>query len=163
MSNDKNKAAPPVARTVVPLSFSFALSRFSFLLLSFFFFLDLSYSSFALFFPTVCFFSSASLSTGKLRCSDNAEGLKALGFYLEYHVAWLRNGRIRLTNCMRTQPRWMAERRDILGSLPMSKVFLPGTHDSASYFIHERAHSENFVERYVITQVISRSCYPEIA
>lgn len=57
----------------------------------------------------------------------------------------------------------MAERRDILGSLPMSKVFLPGTHDSASYFIHERAHSENFVERYVITQVISRSCYPEIA
>ncbi|EZA49390.1 PI-PLC X domain-containing protein 1 [Ooceraea biroi] len=71
---------------------------------------------------------------------------------LQYHVAWLRNSTIRLTNCLRTQPRWMAERRDILGSLPMSRVFLPGTHDSASYAIHERANFENFVERYVITQ-----------
>ncbi|XP_032685578.1 PI-PLC X domain-containing protein 1-like isoform X2 [Odontomachus brunneus] len=71
---------------------------------------------------------------------------------LKYHVAWLRDGSIRMVNCMRTQPRWMADRRDILGPLPMSRVFLPGTHDSASYAIHERANSENIVERYVITQ-----------
>ncbi|EFN83766.1 Phosphatidylinositol-specific phospholipase C X domain-containing protein 1 [Harpegnathos saltator] len=73
---------------------------------------------------------------------------------LRYHVAWLRNGTVRLANCMRTQPRWMAERRDILGSLPMSRVFLPGTHDSASYAIHRRADSENLLEKYVITQDI---------
>lgn len=71
----------------------------------------------------------------------------------EYHVAWLRNGTIRLTNCLQTQPRWMAERRNILGSLPMSRAFLPGTHDSASYAIHERANNDNIVEKYVITQV----------
>lgn len=47
----------------------------------------------------------------------------------------------------------MAKRRNILGSLPMSRVFLPGTHDSASYAIHERANSENIVEKFVITQV----------
>lgn len=74
---------------------------------------------------------------------------------IEYHVAWLRNGTVRLTNCLQTQPRWMTERRIILGSLPLSRVFLPGTHDSASYAIHERANSENIVERYVITQVNS--------
>lgn len=74
-------------------------------------------------------------------------------FILEYHVAWLRNGTIRLTNCLQTQPHWMAKRRNILGSLPMSRVFLPGTHDSASYAIHERANSENIVEKFVITQV----------
>lgn len=51
----------------------------------------------------------------------------------------------------------MADRRDILGSLPMSRLFLPGTHDSASYAIHERAKSENLIEKYVITQVITRS------
>ncbi|XP_071631995.1 PI-PLC X domain-containing protein 1 isoform X1 [Temnothorax longispinosus] len=71
---------------------------------------------------------------------------------LHYHVAWLRNGTVKLTNCLRTQPHWMTERRAILGSLPISRVFLPGTHDSASYAIHERANSENIVERYVITQ-----------
>jgi len=74
---------------------------------------------------------------------------------IEYHVAWLRNGTVRLTNCLQTQPHWMTERRVILGSLPMSRVFLPGTHDSASYAIHEQANSENLVERYVITQVNS--------
>ncbi|XP_012537184.1 PI-PLC X domain-containing protein 1 isoform X2 [Monomorium pharaonis] len=71
---------------------------------------------------------------------------------LQYHVAWLRNGTVRLTNCLQTQPRWMEERRTILGPLPLRRVFLPGTHDSASYAIHERANSENIVERYVITQ-----------
>lgn len=49
----------------------------------------------------------------------------------------------------------MTQRKAILGSLPMSRVFLPGTHDSASYAVHEQANSENIVERYVITQVNS--------
>ncbi|KAG5309829.1 PLCX1 protein, partial [Acromyrmex insinuator] len=71
---------------------------------------------------------------------------------LQYHVAWLRNDTVRMTNCLQTQPHWMSEKRAILGSLPMSRVFLPGTHDSASYAIHERANSENIVEKYVITQ-----------
>ncbi|XP_014478082.1 PREDICTED: PI-PLC X domain-containing protein 1-like [Dinoponera quadriceps] len=71
---------------------------------------------------------------------------------LKYHVAWLRNSTIRLTNCMRTQPRWMAERKDVLGSLSMNRMFLPGTHDSASYAIHERANSEDIIHRFVITQ-----------
>ena len=75
---------------------------------------------------------------------------------IEYHVAWLRNDTVRMTNCLQTQPHWMSERRAILGSLPMSRVFLPGTHDSASYEIYVEANSENFVERYVITQVNSK-------
>jgi len=75
---------------------------------------------------------------------------------IEYHVAWLRNDTVRMTNCLQTQPHWMSERRAILGSLPMSRVFLPGTHDSASYVIHVEANSENFIDRYVITQVNSK-------
>ncbi|XP_025270505.1 PI-PLC X domain-containing protein 1 isoform X1 [Camponotus floridanus] len=71
---------------------------------------------------------------------------------LQYYVAWLRNGTIRLTNCLQTHPQWMAERRNSLGLLSMSRIFLPGTHDSASYAIHEQANSENIVEKFVITQ-----------
>jgi len=103
--------------------------------------------------PNRVSFSRYSLPvTTDLRVSRLLEKINSATL-IEYHVAWLRNGTIRLTNCLRTQPRWMAERRDILGSLPMSRIFLPGTHDSASYAIHERANFENLVERYVITQV----------
>lgn len=35
----------------------------------------------------------------------------------------------------------------------MNKIFLPGTHDSASYAIHERAGQEKIIDKYVITQV----------
>lgn len=56
-------------------------------------------------------------------------------------------------NCLETRPNWMAERKDILGPLMMNKIFLPGTHDSASYAIHERAGQEKIIEKYVITQV----------
>ncbi|XP_066589301.1 PI-PLC X domain-containing protein 1-like [Prorops nasuta] len=70
---------------------------------------------------------------------------------LKYHVAWLRNGTIRKANCLETRPNWMAERKGALGPLTMSKIFLPGTHDSASYAIHEKATAENLVEKYVMT------------
>lgn len=71
---------------------------------------------------------------------------------LEYYVAWLRNGTLRKVNCLETRPNWMAERKEILGPLKMNKIFLPGTHDSASYAIHKRADREDIIEKYVITQ-----------
>ncbi|XP_035729994.1 PI-PLC X domain-containing protein 1-like [Vespa mandarinia] len=73
---------------------------------------------------------------------------------LKYHVAWLRNGDLRKVNCLETRPNWMAERKEILGPLKMNKIFLPGTHDSASYAIYERADREKIIEKYVITQDI---------
>lgn len=73
---------------------------------------------------------------------------------LKYHVAWLRDGVLRKVNCLQTRPNWMAERKNILGPLRMNKVFLPGTHDSASYAIHKLAGQEDLIEKYVITQDI---------
>ncbi|XP_043502845.1 PI-PLC X domain-containing protein 1-like [Polistes fuscatus] len=73
---------------------------------------------------------------------------------LKYYVAWLRNGVLRKVNCLKTYPNWMAERKDILGPLRMNKIFLPGTHDSASYAIHKLAAEEDIIDKYVITQDI---------
>ncbi|KAK2588362.1 hypothetical protein KPH14_004376 [Odynerus spinipes] len=73
---------------------------------------------------------------------------------LKYHVAWLRDGLLRKVNCFETRPNWMAERKNSLGPLRMNRVFIPGTHDSASYAIHQRADREDIFEKYVITQDI---------
>lgn len=73
---------------------------------------------------------------------------------LKYHVVWLRNGAVQKANCLMTQPKWMQERRDTLGSLMMSKVFVPGTHNSAAYALHQKPGIESFIQMYAITQDI---------
>ncbi|XP_076683001.1 PI-PLC X domain-containing protein 1 isoform X2 [Andrena cerasifolii] len=51
-----------------------------------------------------------------------------------FHIArQTPEGGIKEMDCVRTQPTWMKERQHILGPLRFSQVFLPGTHNSASY------------------------------
>ena len=51
-----------------------------------------------------------------------------------FHIArQTPEGGIKGMDCVRTQPTWMKERQHILGPLRFSQVFLPGTHNSASY------------------------------
>lgn len=45
----------------------------------------------------------------------------------------------------------MKERKDILGPLKMKQIFLPGTHDSASY--NETDDTASIVSNFAVTQV----------
>ncbi|XP_015593954.1 PI-PLC X domain-containing protein 1 [Cephus cinctus] len=71
---------------------------------------------------------------------------------LKYHVAWLRNGVIRKTNCLETRPNWLAQRKSTLGSARIRDLFLPGTHDSVSYSIVQSPTNDNIIDKYVIAQ-----------
>lgn len=51
-------------------------------------------------------------------------------FYISRQTS---KGEVNQTDCVRTQPTWMKERREILGPRRVSQIFIPGTHDSASY------------------------------
>lgn len=68
----------------------------------------------------------------------------------KYGVALLTQTSIKMNKCLKTQPTWMKERKDILGNLTMSQIFLPGTHDSASY--DEGSRKINIVSNFAITQ-----------
>lgn len=68
-----------------------------------------------------------------------------------YEVAWLTEKGIKMKNCLKTQPTWMKDRKHMLGNLTMSQVFLPGTHDSASY--DEETKKINIISNFAITQV----------
>ncbi|XP_012284591.1 PI-PLC X domain-containing protein 1 isoform X2 [Orussus abietinus] len=71
---------------------------------------------------------------------------------LTHYVAWLRNGIIKKTNCLKTRPNWMHDRRHFLGPLRIRDVFLPGTHDSVAYSKIPGSIYDTLVTKYVITQ-----------
>ncbi|XP_033208693.1 PI-PLC X domain-containing protein 1-like isoform X2 [Belonocnema kinseyi] len=71
---------------------------------------------------------------------------------LKYHVAWLRTGMVRKENCLKTQPTWMSDMKNILGRRRMRDLFLPGTHDSSAYAKTNFILPETLVTKYVITQ-----------
>ncbi|XP_053996108.1 PI-PLC X domain-containing protein 1-like isoform X1 [Hylaeus anthracinus] len=71
----------------------------------------------------------------------------------KYKVAVLTvEGNLKDINCLKTQPTWMKQRKHILGPLRISQIFLPGTHDSASYA--QRNDGGNIISRFAITQDI---------
>ncbi|XP_043589596.1 PI-PLC X domain-containing protein 1-like [Bombus pyrosoma] len=67
-----------------------------------------------------------------------------------YSVRWWADKVIKDTKCLGTQPTWMKERKDILGPLKMKQIFLPGTHDSASY--NENDDSASIISDFAVTQ-----------
>ena len=71
---------------------------------------------------------------------------------LEYEVAWVTDKKVKKKECLKTQPNWMKERKDILGPLKMKQIFLPGTHNSAIY--DENGKRRSIISDLAVTQVI---------
>ncbi|XP_058465717.1 PI-PLC X domain-containing protein 1 [Malaya genurostris] len=72
------------------------------------------------------------------------------GYYAYFINA---NGTIQSEHCMKLYPTWMNDLRTHLGQFRMRELFIPGTHDSASFkknFNHQ--HQENIVTKYTLTQ-----------
>lgn len=62
-------------------------------------------------------------------------------------------GEILLDGCFKAFPRWMAEMKDKIQNQRFSDLFLPGTHDSASYKLNfHPSDNETIVTKYSLTQ-----------
>ncbi|CAL7939517.1 unnamed protein product [Xylocopa violacea] len=68
----------------------------------------------------------------------------------KYGVMWATDEGVKRMTCLKTQPTWMNTRKDILGPLRMSQIFLPGTHDSASYDVNGT--KSNIIASFAVTQ-----------
>lgn len=55
--------------------------------------------------------------------------------------------------CLQNSPTWMNDIRQEIENLSLSELFIPGTHDSASYILSTSGYSENILQRYIYTQV----------
>ncbi|XP_017765584.1 PREDICTED: PI-PLC X domain-containing protein 1-like [Eufriesea mexicana] len=69
---------------------------------------------------------------------------------LKYSLVWNTNKGTKKVKCFKTQPTWMKDLKSILGPLKMKEIFLPGTHDSASY--DEDDNSFNLIANLAVTQ-----------
>ncbi|XP_076757817.1 PI-PLC X domain-containing protein 1 [Xylocopa sonorina] len=69
---------------------------------------------------------------------------------LRYGIMWASNEGVKRMTCFKTQPTWMKIRKDILGPLRMRQIFLPGTHDSASYDVNGT--KTNIIANFAVTQ-----------
>uniref|UniRef100_A0A1L8DJ49 Putative glycosylphosphatidylinositol-specific phospholipase c n=2 Tax=Nyssomyia neivai TaxID=330878 RepID=A0A1L8DJ49_9DIPT len=61
-------------------------------------------------------------------------------------------GRTVLTRCMRAFPTWMNDLRGKIEKLRFKDLFLPGTHDSASYTNNFHPSYDTIVSKYTLTQ-----------
>lgn len=75
-----------------------------------------------------------------------------LGYHVEYRQGV--TGAVIATASMETNPTWMSDQAAILGDFPLSRLFIPGTHDSGSYTVYtdQAVHGEKRIEKYVMTQ-----------
>uniref|UniRef100_A0A182P0Y5 Phosphatidylinositol-specific phospholipase C X domain-containing protein n=1 Tax=Anopheles epiroticus TaxID=199890 RepID=A0A182P0Y5_9DIPT len=71
-----------------------------------------------------------------------------------YYAYFVRpNGTVLASHCMKLFPRWMADLRPHLSPFRMRELFLPGTHDSASYKAgFDPQYQETIITKYALTQ-----------
>ncbi|XP_035908214.1 PI-PLC X domain-containing protein 1 [Anopheles stephensi] len=71
-----------------------------------------------------------------------------------YYAYFVRpNGTVLSAHCMKLHPRWMQELQPHLSAFRMRELFIPGTHDSASYKAgFDPQHQETIITKYALTQ-----------
>jgi len=77
--------------------------------------------------------------------------LKASCLY-NYWIAYVRLGRIMAVNCIQTQPQWMLEMEDDIGSIPLHSLMIPGTHNSGAYERFNSYSDDTILMRYSVNQ-----------
>ena len=80
------------------------------------------------------------------------EELKEFQHCIMYWVAYIRQGQIIGCSCLKTEPNWMWNLRDQISSKKLRELFLPGTHDAASYDTYRGTISNNIATKYAIAQ-----------
>ncbi|KAK6625146.1 hypothetical protein RUM43_005437 [Polyplax serrata] len=79
-----------------------------------------------------------------------------LGFHgrcLSYYAAYHDNlNQTLAVTCLRTEPTWMWNLREEIGSRRLRHVFIPGTHDSAAYGEYDENVGDTRIKKYSITQ-----------
>uniref|UniRef100_A0A182R7W9 Phosphatidylinositol-specific phospholipase C X domain-containing protein n=1 Tax=Anopheles funestus TaxID=62324 RepID=A0A182R7W9_ANOFN len=71
-----------------------------------------------------------------------------------YYAYFVRpNGTVLSAHCMKLHPRWMMDLRPHLSAFRMRELFIPGTHDSASYKNgFDPQYQETIITKYALTQ-----------
>ncbi|CAB4067799.1 unnamed protein product [Lepeophtheirus salmonis] len=69
-----------------------------------------------------------------------------------YWIGYISGNRTLKSNCLKLQPNWMWEDKDLIGSVPLNKLMIPGSHNSGSYLDFLGLSRINIIYRYTVNQ-----------
>lgn len=69
-----------------------------------------------------------------------------------YWIAYVRAGNVLAVNCIKTQPVWMWEMKEHIGSIPLHALMIPGTHNSGAYDKFTAYSDDTVLMRYSVNQ-----------
>ena len=64
----------------------------------------------------------------------------------------VRSGAVLAVDCVKSQPVWMWDIKDYIGSIPLHALMIPGTHNSGSFDKFESYTDDTILMRYSINQ-----------
>lgn len=70
---------------------------------------------------------------------------------LHFWIAYVQNGEILSSNCLRARPNWMYQARSVIGNFSLMDLMIPGTHNTGTYSAFDRF-DDTIFNRYLITQ-----------
>ena len=69
-----------------------------------------------------------------------------------YWIAYVRSGKVMAVNCIKTQPVWMWEMKEKIGSIPLHALMIPGTHNAGAYNKFSSYSDDTILMRYSVNQ-----------
>ena len=69
-----------------------------------------------------------------------------------YWIAYVRSGKVMAVNCIKTQPVWMWEMKEHIGSIPLHALMIPGTHNAGAYNKFSSYSDDTILMRYSVNQ-----------
>jgi len=71
---------------------------------------------------------------------------------LGWWIAYVRDSKVLLTNCLQIYPTWMQDSKDIIGDTPLHNLMIPGTHNSGAWKEYDGPNSDTVFLRYLVNQ-----------
>ena len=70
----------------------------------------------------------------------------------DYWIAYIREDRVLAVDCIKSQPVWMSEMKEYIGSIPLHALMIPGTHNSGSWDEFKSYTDDTVLMRFSVNQ-----------
>ena len=70
----------------------------------------------------------------------------------DFWIAYVRSGSVLAVDCIKSQPVWMYEMKEYIGSIPLHALMIPGTHNAGSWDKFESYTDDTVLMRYSVNQ-----------
>ena len=71
---------------------------------------------------------------------------------MKEYLPLVREGRVLAVDCIKSQPVWMSEMKEYIGSIPLHALMIPGSHNSGSWDEFKSYTDDTVLMRFSVNQ-----------